>query len=222
MAKKKPTPKTAARKSGCPPPGERKIVPDDYDQIMRLYGQGWSFRQIAAHYDVGKFTIQHHFNKHIFPMIQASSTRSIAAELLKINELERVAWKCFYSTKPAERRELVKQQIAKLKTLPEAQRKNVESLLERAVTSVYRHGEKAWLEIAQWCIDTRCRLEGHFAAVKFRVQHEEYRVAGTTPALLMQDMMKRIHSKAIERREYETRVSEASGAFSRMTTPGKN
>ena len=141
VAKKKPqsdnrnksTASKAAGKPGFPQEGQRKIVPDDYDTMAKLWGTGCSFRSMAKRYGVTVSTIRHHFKAHIFPMIQASSTRTLEAELLKITELERVAWKCFYSTDPAERREVVKNEVAKLKEKPEGVQASLQALLEKSL-----------------------------------------------------------------------------------------
>ncbi len=225
MAKKKP----AARKSkagypkgGRPAPDQHKIVPDDYDDMAKLYGTGCTFAQIARKYNVGPNAVANHFKNNIFPRIQASSVRSLESELLKITALERVAWQCFYSKEPYERRELVRSEIAKLKGKTEAQRKTIENLLEQSLTTVHRHHDKSLLDIVEWCIDTRCKLEGHYAAVKVRVQHEEYRVAGKSPAEGMSDLMQRIHTKVQDRRKYEARLEGEGVEFGKLVKPSKN
>ncbi len=227
MAKKKPAsaaPKSKAghTKGGRPAPGGRTIVPDDYDQMAKLYGTGCTYAQIAREFGVAPNTIATHFKNNIFPMIQASSTRSLESELLKITQLERVAWECFHSKKPAERRKLIKNEIAKIRETSEEERKEIKYLLEESLTTVHRNRDKGWLDIVKWCVEVRCRLEGHFAAVKVRVQHEEYRVAGKSPAEGMAAMMQRITEKVQERRKYESRLQESGVSFGEIVEPSDN
>ena len=226
MAKKKPAPKAAAQggkpRRGHPAPGQRKIVPDDYNAMAKMFCMGCTYRQIAEKYGVDHATISHHFNNHIFPMVQASSTRSLEAELMKITVLEQVAWQCFYSESPTERRQLIKAELAKLKDKPKAVRKQIESLIEKSVTTVHRSRDKAWMDIVKWCIETRCKLEGHFAAVKVRVQHEEYRVAGQSPATHGESMQERINRKVAELRQREQRLESSGFSLGNINLPSKN
>ena len=219
-AQKKPAaPKSKAGhpKGGRPAPGERKIVPDDYPVMARMYGRGLSYQQIAEKFGVHANTISNHFANHIFPSVKASPARSLEAELLKIDTLAEVAWEQFASEVPAETREQIRTELGRIKPRDKTKAKQLDKLLEKTLTTVHRQHDRGWLDLVKWCIDIRCRLAGHFAAVKHRVQIEEYRVAGQSPAEGMESMLLRIVTKVQERREYEERLQSAGVTLSRLS-----
>lgn len=224
MAKKKRTPKAAARTPrkgvGRPGPGNRKIVPNDYDRMSSLYGTGCTFAQIAREYGVHPNTIAHHFTTHIFPIIQASSSRSLASQLVKIEAIYRYAWKGFFSESPSEKRRMLKHEIAKLSS--GEQSGELKKLLEETLTTVHRIRDKTWINIAQWCVDMCCRLDGHYAAVKVSVELDEYRVAGLTPGERMRHEMAYLQQQVVQQREYEKKLEASGIEFGRMTAPSEN
>jgi len=221
-AKKKPKKKPVKRKAtpaatGPGWPGERKIVPNDYPRLMRLYARGITFGEIAARYKCRINTVTHHFKHHIFPLIQASLGRTLESELLKIDEVERTAWDNYASELPAEEREVVHEQIAQAQELSagisdEATRNK----LYQTLTKIRRRHDSKWIDKVQWAIETRIKMEGHLAPTRIHVDIEEYRVAGMSVAEHMDAMQKHVDDKVLATRARDKQLEKAGVQISRL------
>ena len=210
MAKK--LTKKPKHKPGKPKSGEKRITAADHPRIAELFAQGYSQQDIADHMGVGRRTIRDALNSHILPTYRRQTTHAIEQELLKIDYMEKIAWRLFNGDGPAETTattetisndsEDAKKLIAKLEA--EGNGTKVDRLLtKRKLTKNYKPHQKAWLEVAMWCIDTRNKINGNYAAKKVQIEQEEFRVAGLTPDQVNREMVLRLKQKLEERQAYE-------------------
>lgn len=182
----------------------RQLSPLEYDRIGQMWAMGKSYRRIARQYDVDEATIRRVLRDHIWPSVKMSPSRSIEAELLKLSVVEAKAWECFMSDAPAETREQIKQELNEAGDKGNPSKKVVDLVTK---TSVFKSKQTAYLDVVLRCIEMRCRLEGHFAPKRIRIEtDDEHRVAGTTPDRIVSERMIQLRKALEDRLNYEAQV----------------
>ena len=189
----RPATRKKTGKPGAPKLGERKIGPDELDLIEREIIRGRSVSAVARELDVHPSTVQGHLERQLRPAWQSKLRRGAEVELAKIDHLEAIAWERMDRDEPAESR----------KTVIEGLREGGADLelVQRMNTSLKRRNATGWVAVVQWCIEMRCKLLGHFAATKVKVEEkDEFRVAGMSTDELDAKMMKMLLEKVEEKR----------------------
>ena len=79
-------------------------------------------------------------------------------------------------------------------------------VVEKVMTSIKRTGEPVWINIVQWCIETRARFLA-YEPPKAVKQHA-YRVAGKTASQVNEEMMQRLVERVEQRKRYEQSLRE--------------
>lgn len=149
----------AKRKAGKPPKDKRVITPELLLIINKLYLQNVPLDHIAAVVGCAKSTIHYHIETKIRPIWRQVAASDKETQVAKINHLERVAWEQFERDAPAETSEQIKRGL-----IGSGKGRQRLGVIERAIKTIKRHGQKAWLEVVQWCIAEKNRLEGHYRA----------------------------------------------------------
>ena len=199
--RKKPAP--AKRKPGRPKRAERPIGPAEIAQISELWLRGRTVEDIGHTIGVSRQAISHHLNATIRPLWRDRVAAPLGQELAKIDVLERVAWQQFESQAPCETTEQIKT------SLDDA---GVDlNVLERVAKAIKRPGQKAWLEIVQWCIEQRCRLAGYYTVKAEKESSGGFRVAGMTAGMVNDEMARRIVKVIRDRQKYEAALKAAEG-----------
>ena len=212
MAKKQSKPeknvtkagKPARRTAGRPKRAARPIGPAELGQISRMWLAGHTLEDIGIAIGVSRQAIGHHLDATIRPLWRKEVCDPLGQELAKINLLERTAWKRFNSDAPCETTEQIKKGLAAEGA--------EESIVERVITTIRRPGQKAWLEVVQWCIEQRCKLAGHYTVKPEKEEHGTFRVAGMTAAQVNEEMIKRVTKLVRQRKKYEDAIKAAEGS----------
>ncbi len=191
--KKKPTKRPARRNPGRPKTSERPVTPERLEQIADRWLAGWSHRKIAEEIGVDPSVISYHLEKSIKPAWKEKLHRGAEIELAKIDNLEAIAWGRMDEEAPMESRETVTEALTEGGTDLE--------LVQRMNTNLRRRNTAGWVAVIEWCIELRCKLLGHFAPTKVKVEEEGLRVAGKTIDELDAEMMGRLMAKITERQQ---------------------
>lgn len=148
----------AKRKQGNPPEGRRPISPVALLLVNKMFLQNVPIAEMARIIGCHHSTIQYHIEHNLRPIWKQVAASDKETQVAKINHMERVAWEQFERDAPAETSEQIKHGLL---TAGKGKRARL-VVIERAIKTVKRRGEKAWLEIVQWCISEKNRLEGHY------------------------------------------------------------
>ncbi len=193
------------RPPGRPKKGQEAITVEDYYEIASLYGRGWSFNRIAKKFGVHIKTVQDVFRRHILPAQRVQSTHPREAQLLKLQTMFSIAWECFERDAPFETREQIKEELQK----GGAHGRVNGEVIEKITSRIKRPNMKGWLDLALEIAKEQNRIQGLYAPMKVEFKTDEYRVAGQSADQTNTEMMKRLSSKIIERRQYEADLREA-------------
>ena len=184
------------RRPGKPRRGETVVTPAVLERIASMWLQGVSEAKTAAALGVSRATIRHHLDAKIIPLWRERMRSQLDVDLAKVHLIEQTAWERFDSAEPSETRESVEKALLDGGREPR--------LVRQAVQKVTRVGELGWLQVIQWCLDFRARVHGYYAPARHtRDLGGELRVAGMTPVQVDEAMLKRLHEKILERREYQ-------------------
>jgi predicted transcriptional regulator len=205
MAKKKASPKKspAKRGAGKPRPSERPVTPEKLEQIADMFLEGTPITRIAEAIGVTRQTIQYHLDATIRPIWQEKMRSTLADDLAKVGHIERIAWERFHVSQQPETRRQVKKALVDEGADPQ--------VVEKVITKITKTGEVAWLQVAQWCIEHRAKVHGHYAPTRHQVDMGgELRVAGMSPDQVDKEMIKRLFEKIEERRTYQKALRASS------------
>ena len=148
----------AKRKPGRQKKLVRVISPQDLLLINRMFLRNVPVRQIAQTFGCHHSTIQHHIETTIRPIWREVAGADKETQIAKINHLEMVAWEQFDRDAPAETSEQIKTGLIEGASGKRARM----GIIERAIKTIKRQGQKAWLDVVQWCIAEKNRIEGHY------------------------------------------------------------
>lgn len=194
------------RPRGRPRRDSRVIGNAELEKIAELRLRGQSLSAIGKVLGVDGEAIRHHLKATIEPAWRQSSKADASIEIAKINHLEKTAWERWSRSLQPEtlrdvRRELESPDGANL------------YVVKKVLRKMTRHkvGETCWLQVIQWCIETRCKILGMFANKPIDVNLKmsgELRVAGMTPAEIDGAMAQRLAERVAESRK---RLAEQLG-----------
>ena len=180
------------RGPGKPKQGQPVVTPAMLDRIEKLWLQGWSKNRIAKALNVTQGTVDRHFREEIQPRLQKANRITLEEEVEKINNVEQTAWAKFLeSCEPQEKRQVEK-------VLSEAG--SDPRTVKRVLTQVKCVGDTKWLNIVQWCIEQRLKIQGLYAAEKLHIEGG-LRVAGASPTELDGEMMRRLREGIVKRQK---------------------
>lgn len=168
------------------------IRPEQYDAIGFLFASGWTFKKIAAHYGVSFREVRDLFFQVIFPLVRADPSRSVEAEMIRIDRLEEFV----VSRLTGAGLEFSDDQLADW---------GIDlALVKRAEMESATKAVANYLRIRQWCIEERSKLSGHYAAKKLRIDDDEFRVAGMSVSQVNAIVLKRLKEKLDQQDNYNT------------------
>lgn len=183
----------SSRRVGRPKRGREAITPEQIEEIGRLWLQGVRLSEIALKFEVDRTTIRHYLDNHLRPAWQESVRADLAADLARVRLLESVAWSRFESSAPAETVEQIERGLVA--------GKGKLRIIKRALRSITKTGDAAWLDVIKWCLEYRMRVHGYAAPARHHVDlGGELRVAGMSPTQVDTAMLTRLHEQILERR----------------------
>ncbi len=192
--------KTTAKRA--PRPKQQKIGPDELEIIEREIIRGRPVAAIARDLKVHHSTVQQQVDTHLRPAWRAKLRRGAEIELAKIDHLEAIAWERMDQVEQAEDRETVTKELTK---------DGADAvLIKRMNMKLRRRNATGWVAAIEWCIEMRCKLLGHFAPTKVKVEEEGLRVAGKTIDEVDAEMMGRLMAKITERQRTRMALQRAN------------
>lgn len=190
--------KKTGRPRGRPKASEKAVGPGEHAEMASMFLRGKSVRQIAGALNLSRGTVQHHLENHVKPAWRVGMQRMAFYEIAKIDELERYAWEMLERSE----RPIIKNRL-----------KNPGSAeTERTIETTGREADEKWARLIAWCISERCKIAGHYAAHRIKVDvGGELRVANRSREDVSEELMMRVaekvsdvmHRRAIIQREIE-------------------
>lgn len=186
MAKKKAAPATkkvaaaknpGGRRRGAPLREARAMTPAVLAKVSSMWLEGVAVTKIAEAVKVSEGTVRGYIRDHIRPAWERDLQHDRAMLLAKVAHMEEIAWKKFHSKAPAESIRSVKREL-----VDETDEKaTVDKVLKHEDTrrNIFRPGQVAWLQVVQWCLEYRAKIDGMFAPQRHEINGSaELRVAG--------------------------------------------
>jgi hypothetical protein len=179
----------AKRKAGHPVGKVSTLTPGDLLEIERMYLQGVSASIIAERFGVSHPTILHQINKKIRPLWQERMVHIAEEEHAKVDLLYQIAWERFQESKKPGETVHIEMEAVKAGADPQ--------VVKRALTRVGKTGEVCWLQVIEWCLDWKAKVNDSYAALRHKHEHAggitaEIRVAGTTPQEFTRTLLEEI------------------------------
>jgi hypothetical protein len=169
---------------------------DNLAEIERLYLQGKPVNAIAVQFGVYKRAIQQHIERHARPRWMERMASTADEEFAKVDLLYRIAWERFQESQKPQQTITVEQQAIKSGADPQ--------VVKRSLTRASKTGEVCWLQVVQWCLDYKAKVNGTYAAEKHKHEHAitgSIRVAGATPEEFTREALREL-IEAIDEREH--------------------
>lgn len=179
MAKKKAAAKKnpGGRRRGAPLRGERAMTPAMLAKVSAMWLEGVALNRIAQVVKVSEGTVRGYIRDHIRPAWERDLQHDRAMLLAKVAHMEEIAWERFHSKAPAESIRSIKRELVDATEDAIAVEKVCKS--EKTRRNIFRPGQVAWLQVVQWCLEYRAKLDGMFAPQRHEINGSaELRVAG--------------------------------------------
>lgn len=193
------------KKPAHPAPGrpQRQPTMAELEFLSRASLECRSWQEIATELKVDWAVVRRWHDQWVKPLWQAAVGKHAHEEIARLNLIEKFCWQQVHS---------------QTREFPDLPALGFTAKQAKLVKALFPHGKAAnpglaWLGLILSVIDMRCKIRGDYAPAKLAATIETGpRVAGSTPAVEADKMLKKLIDTIEERRSFEAVLKAAQGS----------